>query len=119
MTMLVFAIAALGGIALLFPWRAEGGSPFLSWKCALRELAIAAPAAALFWIPLRRAVVLSPAAMGASVGAVAGLLAVSVLQFACPHQEALHLLLWHWSVLLVTTAAGALAARCAASIRHA
>lgn len=118
LTMLVFATAALGGIALLFPWRAEDASPFLSWQCALRELAIAAPAAVLFWILMRRAVVLSPAAMGAGVGAVAGLLAVSALQFACPHQEALHLLLWHWSVLLVTTAAGALTARCVASIRH-
>lgn len=116
--MLVFALAALTGIALLFPWQAEDASPFLSWQCAPRELAIAAPAAVLFWVLLRRAVVLSPAATGASVGAVAGLLAVSVLQFTCPHQQALHLLLSHWSVLLVTTAAGALAARCAASIRH-
>lgn len=119
MAMLVFAVAALGGITLLFPWRAEDSSPFLSWQCALRELAIAAPAAVLFWILLRRAVVLSPAAMGAGLGAVAGLLAVSALQFTCPHQEALHLLLWHWSVLLVTAAAGGLAARLAGSVRHA
>lgn len=118
LTTLVFAGAAVGGIALLFPWRSEDASPFLSWQCAVRELAIAAPTAVLFWALLRRAVVLSPSAMGASVGAVAGLLAVSVLQFSCPHQEALHLLLWHWSVLLITTGAGALAARFAASIRH-
>lgn len=118
-TMLIFAGAVVAGVVLLFPWRAEEASVFLSWQCALRELAIAAPASILFWLLMRRAVVLSPAAMGASLGAVAGLMAVSVQQFTCPHQEALHLLLWHWSVLLVTTGVGALAARFAASVRGA
>lgn len=116
--MVLFALTAVGGIVWLFPWHAEGAPVTLSWQCALRELAIAAPAAALFWVVLRKAVVLSPAAMGASVGAVAGLLGVAVLQFACVYQEAHHLLLWHWSVLAITSGAGALIARCAASMRR-
>jgi hypothetical protein len=91
-----------------FPWRTPGTALTLSWQCLLRELAIAIPAAALFWILLRRSAVLSAAAKGASAGAMSGLLAVTVLQFSCPYQEALHLLLWHWSVLGITTGAGAL-----------
>jgi hypothetical protein len=39
---------------------------------------------------------------------MAGLLAVTVLQFGCVYQEALHLLLWHWSVLAIAAGAGAL-----------
>lgn len=107
--MALFGSAALGGITLLFPWREPGTSIGLSWQCSFRELAIAAPAAALLWLLLRRsAPALSPTALGASVGAMAGLLAVTVLQFGCVYQQALHLLLWHWSVLAISAGAGAL-----------
>lgn len=116
--MLLFSIAAAAGIVLLFPWHAEGAPLTLSWQCALRELTIAVPAATLFWVWLRKAVVLSPAGMGASVGAVAGLLGVAVLQFTCVYQEALHLLLWHWSVLAVTSGGGALVAWGTARVRR-
>jgi hypothetical protein len=96
----------------LFPWREPGTSTGLSWQCSLREFAIAAPAAALLWMLLRRsAPALSPTALGASAGAIAGLLAVTVLQFGCVYQEALHLLLWHWSVLAISAGAGALLGR--------
>jgi len=112
LVMALFGSAALGGIALLFPWRMPGTSIGMSWKCSLRELAIAAPAGVLLWLLLRRsAPALSPTALGASLGAVSGLLAVTVLQFACVYQEALHLLLWHWSVLAVSSGAGALLGR--------
>jgi hypothetical protein len=101
--------AALGAITLLFPWREPGTSIGLNWQCSLREFAIAAAAAGLLWLLLRRsAPALSPTALGASVGAMAGLLAVTVLQFGCVYQEALHLLLWHWSVLAIAAGAGAL-----------
>ena len=109
LAMALFSGAALGGITLLFPWRETGTSIGLSWQCSLREFAIAAPAAALLWLLLRRsAPALSPTALGASVGAMAGLLAVTVLQFGCVYQQALHLLLWHWSVLAISAGAGAL-----------
>ncbi len=109
LAMALFSGTALGGITLLFPWRETGTSIGLSWQCSLREFAIAAPAAALLWLLLRRsAPALSPTALGASVGAMAGLLAVTVLQFGCVYQQALHLLLWHWSVLAISAGAGAL-----------
>jgi thiol-disulfide isomerase/thioredoxin len=106
--MALFGSAALGAITLLFLWREPGTSIGLSWQCSLREFAIAEPAG-LLWLLLRRsAPALSPPALGASVGAIAGLFAVSVLQFGCVYQEALHLLLWHWSVLAIVAGAGAL-----------
>jgi hypothetical protein len=111
--MALFGSAVLAGIILLFPWHTPGASIALSWQCSLRELAIATPAATLFWLLLRQGVVFSPTAMGASVGAIAGLLAVTVLQFGCIYQEALHLLVWHWSVLVIATGSGALIARIA------
>jgi len=112
LAMALFSSAALSGIALLFPWREPGTSIGLSWQCLLRELAIAAPAAGLLWLLLRRsAPALSPTALGASVGAMAGLLAVTVLQFGCVYQEALHLLLWHWSALAIAAGAGAFLGR--------
>lgn len=106
-----FGGAVLAGIAWLFPWHMAGAPITLSWECFLRELAIAAPAAVLVWFMLRPAIVLSPAALGGSVGAIAGLLGVAVMQAACVHQEALHLLLWHWSILAIAPAAGALIGR--------
>jgi hypothetical protein len=110
--MALFGSTALCGITLLFPWREPGASIGLSWQCSLREVAIATPAAALLWLLLRRsAPALSPTALGASVGAMAGLLAVTVLQFGCVYQQALHLLLWHWSVLAIAAGAGALLGR--------
>jgi hypothetical protein len=112
LVMALFGSAALGAITLLFPWREPGTSIGLSWQCSLREFAIAAPAAGLLWLLLRRsAPALSPTALGASVGAMAGLLAVTVLQFGCVYQEALHILLWHWSVLAIAAGAGALLGR--------
>lgn len=112
LAMALFGGIALGGITLLFPWRMPGTSIALSWQCSLREVAIAAPAAAFLWLLLRRSIpALSPTALGASVGAMAGLLAVTVLQLGCVYQEALHLLLWHWSVLAISAGAGALLGR--------
>jgi len=112
LAMALFGGAALACITLLFPWREPGTSIALSWQCSLREFAIAAPAAALLWLLLRRsAPALSPTALGASVGAMAGLLAVTVLQFGCVYQQALHLLLWHWSMLAIAAGTGALLGR--------
>jgi hypothetical protein len=108
--------ALFAGIVLIvniavFPWREQGTSFVLSWACLFKELAIAAPGGFIFWITLRRAALLSAVAKGASIGAMAGLLGVIVLQFGCIHQQAAHLLLWHWSAIAVTAGTGALVGR--------
>jgi hypothetical protein len=107
----LFGLAVIVCLLLLFPGREPGVPIDVSWQCSLRELAVAIPAAALFWFLVGRKAMLSAGAAGAAVGAMAGLVAVSVLQVACVHQNAVHLLLWHWSVMAVATAAGALAGR--------
>jgi hypothetical protein len=51
--------------------------------------------------------------MGASLGAIAGLLSVTVLQFKCDTQQAIHLLVWHGAVLVLSTTVGFLIGRAA------
>jgi hypothetical protein len=46
--------------------------------------------------------------LGATLGAIAGLLAVTVLQYTCELQDIGHLLVWHGGVLVLSTLAGAL-----------
>lgn len=104
----VFALLAFAGPVLLLQWRAEGAQWTLSWQCVIRVLAIAGGASVLLSFAMRRAAVLSATAKGATVGTAAGLLGVAVLQYACPYQQALHLLLWHWSGMAVAAGAGAI-----------
>jgi hypothetical protein len=46
------------------------------------------------------------------LGAVAGLLAVTVLQYTCDLQQVGHLLVWHGGVLVLSTLAGSLVGDC-------
>lgn len=94
-----------------FSWREPGTGVTVSWECLYKVLAIATPGAVIFRTMLRRAAVLSASAKGAAIGAMAGLLGVTVLQFGCVHQQAMHLLLWHWSAVALAAGAGAVAGR--------
>ena len=108
-TLAAFGLGLLTAMGVLFPW---GISPrFVSqgWPCLLGGVSVAVPAAVLLWLIVRRGAALSMTTMGATLGATAGLLGVTVLQVKCPHQEALHLLVWHGSVLVIATGAGMLA----------
>lgn len=109
----IFGVGLLTGMALLFPWVSPQAFVIQGWHCLASGLAVAAPAALLVWLVVRRGAPLSMSAWGATLGATAGLLGVTVLEFQCPHQEALHLLVWHGSVLIITTAAGIVIARTA------
>lgn len=60
---------------------------------------------------LRRGVPLSAGAFGGTLGAIAGLLGLTVLQFRCIHQDAAHVIVWHGGVVAVSIAAGVLLAR--------
>jgi hypothetical protein len=57
-------------------------------------------------------------ALGATLGATAGLLGVIVLQLQCPHQEALHLVAWHGGVLILATGAGIIIGRAVERFRR-
>jgi hypothetical protein len=102
------SLALLTSMGVLFPWNIGRRFVAQGLPCLLAGVSIAAPAAALLWLVLRRGAPLSVIATGATLGATAGLLGVTALQVKCPHQEAPHLLLWHGSVLLIAYGAGVL-----------
>jgi len=104
-----FGLGLLTAMGVLFPWGAAPRFVAQGWPCLLGGMSVAIPAAALLWLIVRRGAPLSMRTMGATLGATAGLLGVTVLQVKCPHQEALHLLVWHGSVLVIVTGAGWLA----------
>src|SRR4029077_7430607 len=93
-----FGIGLLLGMALLFPWQSSPAFALEGWPCLLGGLGIAVPGALLLWLVVRRGAALSFTTLGATLGATAGLLGVTVLQFKCAHQEASHLLVWHTGV---------------------
>lgn len=105
-----FGVGFLSGAALLFPWR--GAEAFVSrgWPCLLAGSAVAIPGGVLFWLLTRRGVPLSAGAFGGTLGAIAGVLGLTVLQFRCLYQNAAHLLIWHGGVLVLSITAGVLAA---------
>ena len=104
-----FGLGLLTAMGVLFPWGAAPRFVAQGLPCLLGGVSIAVPAAALIWLVVRRGAPLSMSTMGATLGATAGLLGVTVLQVKCPHQEALHLLVWHGSVLVIATGIGVLA----------
>jgi hypothetical protein len=105
-----FGVGFLTGVALLFPWR--GAEAFVSrgWPCLLMGSAVAIPGGILFWLLTRRGVPLSAGTFGGTLGAIAGLLGLTVLQFHCIYQDAAHLLVWHGSVLALSITAGVVVA---------
>ena len=76
---------------------------------------IALPSVVVFWLLARRASLFPDVALGASLGGLAALLGIAVLQFQCMFQQAPHLLVWHGgtAALLVS-----LAALLAGLVRH-
>lgn len=99
---------AIGGIALLFPWRASRAFVSEGWPCAAMEVAIAVPAAAIFWLLARRGALFGGAGMGAALSGLAVVLALLVLQFQCMFQQAPHLLAWHGGTAAILIGVGAL-----------
>jgi hypothetical protein len=106
-----FGIGFLTGAALLFPWRESEAFASEGWPCLLTGSAVAIPGGVLFWLLTRRGVPLSAVTFGGTLGAIAGLLGLTVLQFRCIHQDAAHILVWHGGVLVVSIVAGILIAR--------
>ncbi len=106
-----YGIGFLTGAALLFPWRESAGFFPQGWPCLLIGSAVAIPGGVLFWLLTRRGVPLSAVTFGGTLGAIAGLMGITVLQFRCIHQDAAHVIVWHGGVLLVSIVAGVLTAR--------
>ena len=117
------AVAILGagllvGTIVLFPWQTPEAFVERGWHCLRTGLALAVPAAILFWLLVRRGAFLNLTTLGATLGAIAGLLSVTVLQFTCNMQEIAHLLVWHGGVLAISTVVGALIGRSVGHLRR-
>ena len=103
-----FGLGLLAAMGALFPWRVVPRFVAHGLPCLLVGICMAVVAAALLWPVVRRGAPPSIITTGGMLGATAGLLGVIVLQVKCPHQEALHLLVWHGSVLLIAAGVGVL-----------
>jgi hypothetical protein len=113
------AAAFLVTVAVLFPWRAPEEFFRAGWHCLRLGMVLAVPAAVLFGSMVRRGAGLGPGMLGATSGAIAGLVSVTILQANCEMQEAIHLLVWHGGLLAVSIVAGYLIGRSAGVLRYA
>ena len=77
--------------------------------CLIGGIPFAIPAAVVFFLVLRRGVVLHPILAGGMSGMLAGLIGTSVLEIHCPILDVRHVLVWHLGVCVVGALAGLLA----------
>ena len=76
--------------------------------CTKSGLTYAVPAAFLFWLVVRKGAILYPKLIGAMSGGLAGLIGLSVLEMNCSNLNVFHIVVWHWGVVLISLAGGAL-----------
>jgi hypothetical protein len=95
-------------VAIHFTFSPHPESRFIASgiDCMRTGLAYAVPAAAAFWLLLRRGAILAPGLTGATAGGLAGLAGMGVLDMRCPNSNAYHILIWHVGMALVAMAGG-------------
>jgi hypothetical protein len=57
---------------------------------------------------VRKGAILYPKLIGAMAGGLAGLIGLSVLEINCSNLNVFHVLVWHWGVVVIGSAAGTL-----------
>lgn len=112
------SLALLAIFAFLFRDYRTGGFVSQGVVCLGVGLLHAIPTALASWLLLRRGFAVNPVAAGMAAGTLAGLAGVSMLELHCANFQALHVMLWHTAVVLVSGAAGALLAWAARSARE-
>jgi hypothetical protein len=75
--------------------------------CLRNGVLHAIPIALLGWLVLRRGFVTNPVSAGMSGGVLGGLGGVTMLELHCNNFQALHILIWHTGVVLVSAVGGA------------
>ena len=102
----ILAAGLAAGIVILFPWRTPEAF-LVSWLALLAGGTCFGRAGGFgVRVPGPARGSLSLGMLGGTLGAIAGLLAVTVLQFTCNLQDIGHLLVWHGGVLVISTLAG-------------
>jgi hypothetical protein len=106
----LYVLAVLGLMAAIcitvFDPREESTFVSTGLVCIRIGLECAVSATVLFWLLLRRGSILNPMLMGATVGALAGLSGLAVLELFCPNLNEYHILVWHLGSVLVSTGGG-------------
>jgi hypothetical protein len=95
-------------LAAAFQRKQEAAFVADGFVCMRNGLTYSIPAAFLFWLMVRRGAILYPKLIGAAAGGLAGLVGLSVLEINCSNLNVFHILVWHWGVVLISSAAGAL-----------
>ena len=113
----ILAAGLVVGIVLLFPWKTPDAFVVRGWRCLRTGLMLAVPVSLVFGFLVRRGAPLSLRLLGGTLGAIAGLVAVTVLQYTCDLQDIGHLLVWHGGVLVLSTLAGAVIGDCLSRFR--
>jgi len=79
--------------------------------CLATGVLHAIPAGLLSWLVLRRGFPVNSVSAGVVAGTLAGLAGVGLLELHCPNFQAMHILVWHTAVLVVSATVGALVGR--------
>jgi hypothetical protein len=73
-------------------------------------MAVAIPTGLANWFVLRRGFAMNAASAGLAAGTLAGLAGVIALELHCPNFRAMHVMVWHTVVILVSAFLGVLLA---------
>jgi len=95
-------------LVLAAVFRPQQESAFVSngLTCLKIGLMYSMTTAFLVCILLRRGAAQYPKLMGSAAGGFTGLVGLSVLAIICPNMNEHHILVWHWSVTLLSSLAG-------------
>lgn len=105
-------------VASVFQVRSDPNFLQAGRACLQAGVPYAIPAVLLFWLIVRRGAILSPRAVGAVAGMLAGLVSTTVLEVHCPNLNVWHILVWHVGIALLGLLAGLLIAIAGQVFRH-
>jgi hypothetical protein len=106
--LMVMGLSALTLVALAAVFQVKAEPRFLKSGliCARAGMPFAVPAAILFVVLLKRGAVLSFRRAGMLAGMLAGLVSMAVLEIHCPNFDLLHVVTWHFGIVLGGALAG-------------
>ncbi len=93
--------------AILFQVHPEPAFVQTGLVCLSIGIGVACGVALVFWLILRRGLVLEPIAAGALTGLLAGVASLALLETFCPNPNQYHILAWHLGAVVVSTLCGA------------
>lgn len=102
------SLAVLAVFALLFHDFDMAGFVPQGLVCLGVGMLVATPTGLANWLVLRRGFAVNATSAGIAAGTLAGLAGVIALELHCPNFRAMHVMVWHTVVILVSASLGAL-----------